>query len=288
MKALAIVVLLLSLQERSEGRVPESIDGHRQKSETGFHGDFDDLRMAAQADYDRPLMAKASKLTQSEKDAIVEWHNKERAKTGGNDMLAMTWDEDLARLAQGLSDTCKWEHANLKLPGGERVGQNLAMNPRRNYAIDGLVQLWIDEKEHYDIRSGTCETGKVCGHYTQVVWSKTDKVGCGKTSCSIGTILVCDYSPAGNTLDDKPVNLGGAPCSRCNFKPGSRCNAGLCEACNSPGQDDCRAYDASKCVDAKKDGNIKRLGCDWALIHCSDINLRWWMEKNCAKSCGYC
>jgi len=291
MNNLAVVVLLLSLQERSEGRLTESIDGHRQKLsdelETGFQEDnSDDMRKAARADWGRgsgrPLMASASKFTQSEKDAIVKQHNQERGKTGGNDMLTMTWDEDLARLAQGLSDTCRFKHDNLQLPGGERVGQNLAWSSRMNEDVTGMAQGWINEKRVYDLRSGSCRG--VCGHYTQMVWSKTDKIGCGKTSCTHGkrgTILVCDYSPAGNFNGEKPVNFGGAPCSKCNFKSGTRCNDGLCEACNTPGSADCRAYDSSQCVDAKHD-------CGWVQKYCRQSMYKPWLEQNCAKTCGYC
>ena len=42
------------------------------------------------------------------------------------------------------------------------------------------------------------------GHYTQVVWAESDKVGCGVTTYKDGawftTLYVCNYGPNGNYL----------------------------------------------------------------------------------------
>ena len=71
------------------------------------------------------------------------------------------------------------------------------MGSSQNYPLGPLVQMWIDEKNGYNLRTGAC-TG-VCGHYTQMVWHNSDKVGCGLTKCpGKGVILVCDYLRAGN------------------------------------------------------------------------------------------
>lgn len=54
-----------------------------------------------------------------------------------------------------------------------------------------------------------CQSGKMCGHYTQVVWAKTKFVGCGYKFCTPyyedlnknktagnGMITVCNYGPS--------------------------------------------------------------------------------------------
>jgi len=306
MQALAVVALHLSLQGRSEGRVLRAIDGQRQKlsdefflkerRKKGINEPAPTMKFEMGWDNSeaniRPIFAMASNFTRSEKDAIVLQHNNERTKTGGNDMLSMTWDEELANLAQGLTDTCEFQPGNEWLPGGSRVGQNNVMSDQKNVAIDELVQdTWLRGREHYDIQSGKCKNGEDCGSYTTMIWSETDKVGCGKTICSFGIFLACDYSPPpdGNSMGKKAVHLGGAPCSKCNLKPGTRCNAGLCESCNTPGQANCRAYDTSKCFDAKVDKEFTTLeGCSWALKYCSMAESRSWLERNCAKTCGFC
>jgi len=76
-----------------------------------------------------------------------------------------------------------------------------------------LVQAWYDEKSDYTYASMACVEGKMCGHYTQVVWAQTTQVGCAWNRCPDFHILVCDYSPIGNVVGSKPYTKGNA-CSR--------------------------------------------------------------------------
>ena len=46
---------------------------------------------------------------------IFKKHSEDRSLTNGNDEMLMTWDDDLANLAQGLSDSCIWDHLNTKV-----------------------------------------------------------------------------------------------------------------------------------------------------------------------------
>ena len=39
----------------------------------------------------------------------------ERSATNGNDEMAITWDDELAKLAQGLTDTCGYNYANMEV-----------------------------------------------------------------------------------------------------------------------------------------------------------------------------
>jgi len=52
------------------------------------------------------------------------------------------------------------------------------------------------------------KTSRKTGHYTQLVWADTTKIGCGrikyKDEKNWDTILlVCNYGPCGNRIGDK-------------------------------------------------------------------------------------
>ena len=69
----------------------------------------------------------------------------------------------------------------------------------------GAVALWVAEEASYDYASNTCSA--VCGHYTQVVWAQSQRLGCGVSSCpNIGypNTIVCNYSPGGNVGGQRP------------------------------------------------------------------------------------
>ncbi len=71
---------------------------------------------------------------------------------------------------------------------------------------DKPVNDWASEKAYYDYANNSCESGKACGHYTQVVWNTSTKVGCAYAICedSHDQVWVCQYQPAGNVVGRKP------------------------------------------------------------------------------------
>jgi pathogenesis-related protein 1 len=67
------------------------------------------------------------------------------------------------------------------------------------------IDSWGSEKENYSYATNSCAAGKVCGHYTQIIWESTTEIGCGTAVCADNTqIWVCNYSPAGNFVGKKP------------------------------------------------------------------------------------
>jgi hypothetical protein len=50
------------------------------------------------------------------------------------------------------------------------------------------------------------------GHYTQIVWADTDRVGCGLSSSQDDDYLVCRYARAGNVMGETvmPTRLATA------------------------------------------------------------------------------
>jgi hypothetical protein len=56
--------------------------------------------------------------------------------------------------------------------------------------------MWYDEIAQYHFPDGGFSHNT--GHFTQVVWRGSRRVGCGHAQCKGMDILVCEYDPAGN------------------------------------------------------------------------------------------
>ncbi|CAH2051924.1 unnamed protein product [Thlaspi arvense] len=127
----------------------------------------------------------------------VNAHNQARQVVGVD---PIQWDDRVAAFAQSYLDRLRSD-CNLIHSGGP-YGENLAMNSRDLSGV-GAVNMWVGEKANYNYPLNTCNGD--CGHYTQVVWRKSVRVGFGKTRCnSGGTIISCNYDPPGNYVNEKP------------------------------------------------------------------------------------
>jgi uncharacterized protein YkwD len=117
----------------------------------------------------------------------------------GTPIPPLTWSSDLAAVAQSWANRCQFEHSH------NQYGENLYANGGNATPAD-VVKDWVSEKADYDYATNSCSSGAQCGHYTQVVWAKSIRLGCGVANCS-GTwkqIWVCNYDPAGNYEGQKP------------------------------------------------------------------------------------
>ena len=77
-----------------------------------------------------------------------------------------------------------------------------------------------------------CRFSKDVGHYTAMVWSNTNKIGCGITEFREGKwfakLYTCNYGPAGNYIGGQMYAKGRA-CTKC--PSGTSCSVqypGLC------------------------------------------------------------
>jgi hypothetical protein len=73
--------------------------------------------------------------------------------------------------------------------------------------FDNPVLSWFNEKSDFDYTTNKCAAGKVCGHYTQVVWAKSTKVGCAYFTCNnvvFKNTVLCNYGPGGNFNGEFP------------------------------------------------------------------------------------
>ncbi|KFK39973.1 hypothetical protein AALP_AA3G313300 [Arabis alpina] len=135
-----------------------------------------------------------SKAQDSPQD-YVNAHNQARSAVG---VGPIQWDEGVAAYARSYADQLRGD-CNLIHSGGP-YGENLAGGDLTGVSA---VNLWVSEKADYNYDSNTCNG--VCGHYTQVVWRNSVRLGCAKVRCNNGgTIISCNYDPRGNFNNEKP------------------------------------------------------------------------------------
>jgi len=108
---------------------------------------------------------------------------------------ALTWDDAIAANAQQYATSTGGTmrhstYASRQGVGGfGSVGENLASG----VTDAGAVDMWYNEIQHTN-GGLVSEFGMDTGHYTQVVWRETSRLGCGIQ----GTLLVCQYGTGGN------------------------------------------------------------------------------------------
>ncbi|XP_058881926.1 cysteine-rich venom protein Cau1-like [Acipenser ruthenus] len=96
-------------------------------------------------------------------------------------------------------------------------GENLYMSSSAD-SWDMAVQAWYDEVKDFKYGVGSTN-GAVVGHYTQVVWYRSNKVGCAVAHCpgsKYEYFYVCQYCPPGNDQNLLPTPYKAGPsCGDC-------------------------------------------------------------------------
>ena len=141
--------------------------------------------------------------------------NAERRSLG---LKPLRWDPQLEAAASAyageMAATGEWGHsADEDRPD---QGENLWMGTHGAFTAEEMVGDWIAEKREF--RAGVfpdvSATGNWAdvGHYTQIVWADTDRVGCGLSSSAEDDYLVCRYAHAGNVMGENvmPTRMASA------------------------------------------------------------------------------
>ena len=147
----------------------------------------------------------AAPLGEKQKVELLEAQNIYRAELGET---ALVWSDKLAWSAQSWAEHLANEVHAMKHSGAIGTGENIAMCwPPGFVSLSRLVEMWGDEKRYFvdAVFPDVSRTGnwKTVAHYSQLVWRKTTKVGCGFATGSGQDYLVCQYNPAGNFIGEK-------------------------------------------------------------------------------------
>jgi hypothetical protein len=269
----------------------------------------------------------ASTLTSAQQTEQINAHNYWRSKEPASNMIALTYSDEMARVAQAYANQCIWGHGMLYDCSNNRLGQNLAVTanaagyPPLN--LTDLITQWNNERKDWNFQTSSCAAGKECGHFTQNVNARSAKSGCGYAQCPTITVngavwknailLVCDYTPPGNVIG-QPMYASGATCSNCDSDKtgaGYKCQNGLCAKCVpatdpscqcgtplqcqnggtwDPNQCACNCggtFYGGQCENQCTCGDASGADCVDWSAYCSDPDYQTFMQGNCKKTCGY-
>ncbi|KAG0585482.1 hypothetical protein M758_2G014700 [Ceratodon purpureus] len=140
---------------------------------------------------------------QSVAEQYLSAHNNARRAVGAG-IPDLKWSTQLQAYANNwASDRANKARCALSHSGGP-YGENIYWSSGSSTPA-AAVTAWVNEKQFYNYASNSCAAGKVCGHYTQVVWRNSQSVGCGSATCpGGGKFVVCSYYPPGNYNGQKP------------------------------------------------------------------------------------
>ncbi|XP_057536825.1 pathogenesis-related protein PR-1-like [Amaranthus tricolor] len=116
----------------------------------------------------------------------------------------LSWDNRLAAYAQWWANQRRYDCA-LRHSSGP-YGENIFWGSGDNWSPAFAVQYWVAEGKYYNYYSNSCSYGQDCGHYTQIVWRNSRRVGCAKVVCynGRGVFITCNYDPPGNYIGSRP------------------------------------------------------------------------------------
>lgn len=134
---------------------------------------------------------------------VLAAHNAVRSAAG---QRSLEWDADLgrqaARYAFQLAISNQFAHSNAIARNS--AGENLWMGTRGAFSVNSMIGDWVSEGGRFKagVFPVVSRTGnwRDVGHYTQIIWPTTRKVGCALATNASADYLVCHYWPAGNVL----------------------------------------------------------------------------------------
>jgi len=132
-------------------------------------------------------------------EAIVNRHNHYRSELG---ISPLEFSQECADYAQKWADyLAKSKNCNMVHSNTNKYGENIYWSSYES-TEEEVVDDWAEEMVYFN--KTTKKFNTKCGHYSQMIWGKTQFVGTGMAKCKNGSqIWVCTYYPAGNFIGEK-------------------------------------------------------------------------------------
>ncbi|CAJ0591346.1 unnamed protein product [Cylicocyclus nassatus] len=141
-------------------------------------------------------------------------------------MLKMVYDCAVEASAMRHANKCVYQHSqpSQRKGLGENLFKTTVLDLNKVKAATQSSEGWWNELKDYGIGRSNKLTqalwnrpNKPIGHYTQMAWGTSHKLGCAVVACPKFTYAVCQYGPAGNYLGRVIYSIG-EPCSGCPGK----------------------------------------------------------------------
>lgn len=122
----------------------------------------------------------------------------------------LKWSRKLARYARRWANKraldCRMIHSY------GPYGENIFWGKYDHWTATEAVQSWVRESKFYDPHTNQCTHGQMCGHYTQIVWRDSSRIGCARKKClNGGLFVICVYDPPGNYINENPFGTAPMP-----------------------------------------------------------------------------
>jgi len=153
-----------------------------------------------------PTMTSGDKAP-PELQAMLDAQNRLRAQHCAEPLV---WSDTVARAAKSWADHlaargCMLQHSETQ------YGENIAAGSPSTQTPERVASLWYSEKDAYDFGAGGFSMRT--GHFTQLVWRDSRRLGCAAASCGDLRVWVCNYDPPGNMQGDFERNVLPTSCA---------------------------------------------------------------------------
>ena len=151
--------------------------------------------------------ATGSNITMQEAQDALNYHNKVRKDVG---VEPLEWSAELAEYAQKwanhlASNGCDMKHRPYSGEWAQEYGENIFWGSGSSYNAVNASESWYSEIKDFTYGVLNNDNWYNTGHYTQMVWRDTKKIGIGIAKCKDGgIIIVANYDPSGNYMGQKP------------------------------------------------------------------------------------
>ncbi|XGW02591.1 hypothetical protein V3C99_014547 [Haemonchus contortus] len=184
-------------------------------------------------------------MTDDIRKVFLEQHNRRRSEVARGQakdnvggfapkaakMWKMNYDCKIEESVMDWVSKCNYGHSR-KEGYGENIWASSDNHMDLKQAAESSSSMWFAELEERGVGEELKFTeqlfSKKVGHYTQMVWQDSTRIGCAVKWCDEITFAACQYQTPGNTMTYN-IYEKGEPCSKCDCEK-CQCSTrdGLC------------------------------------------------------------